>query len=353
MGWSFRIARIAGTDVKVHVTFLLLLGFYALRGGAVVALLILAIFGCVLLHEVGHIMMARRFGIRTPDVLLLPIGGLARLERMPEEPRQELLIAIAGPAVTLAIAVLLYAALAAGGGAPELRTLYTAPTTSFVAELYRINVVLLVFNLIPAFPMDGGRVLRALLSRRVGAVRATRIAAGIGQAAAFGLGFLGISTGNLILVLIAFFIFLGAGAEATAVETKAAGAGIRVREMMVTDFRALPVHATLADAAALLLAGEQREFPVVDNVGALEGLLTRDNLIQGLSARGPGAIVDQAMTRGVAAIPPDLDFASALERLRESRLPALPVVDGGRLVGLLTTENINDLLLVRRATRGR
>ena len=353
MGWSFRIARIAGTDVKVHLTFLLLLGFYALRGGAVVALLILAIFACVLLHEFGHITMARRFGIRTPDVLLLPIGGVARLERMPDEPRQELLIAVAGPAVTFAIAAVLYAWLAAGGGAPAFRTLYSAPSTSFLAELYRINVVLLVFNLIPAFPMDGGRVLRALLSRRIGAVRATRIAAGVGQAAAFGLGFLGISTGNLILVLIAFFIFLGAGAEASAVETKAAGVGIRVREMMVTDFRALPVHATLAEAARLLLAGEQREFPVVDNAGALEGLLTRDNLIQGLSARGPGAIVDHAMTRAVAPVSPDLDFAAALEQLRASRLPALPVVDGGRLVGLLTTENINDLLLVRRATRGR
>jgi Zn-dependent protease len=353
MGWSFRIARIAGTDIKVHVTFLLLLGFYALSGGAVVALLILAIFACVLLHEFGHIAMARRFGIRTPDVLLLPIGGLARLERMPEEPRQELLIALAGPAVTLLLAVIFYGVLVANGGAPAFRTLYSAPTTSFVAELYRINVILLVFNLIPAFPMDGGRVLRAFLSRRLGPVRATRIAAGIGQAAAFGLAFLGLSTGNLILVLIAFFIFLGAGAEAAAVETKAAGSGIHVRDMMMTDFRALPVHATLADAAQLLLAGEQREFPVIDNFGALEGLLTRDNLIQGLSARGPGSIVDQAMTRGVPVLAPAVEFASALEQLRASRLPALPVVDGGRLVGLVTMENINDLLLLRRATRGR
>lgn len=349
MTWSLRLFRIAGTDVKVHVTFLLLLGFFWLQGGTAAALMLLGIFGCVLLHEFGHIAMARRFGVRTPDVILLPIGGVARLERMPDEPRQELLIALAGPIVTLVIAAALYAWLASTGSPPPLVPgLYGLPG-GFLEELYRINVLLLLFNLIPAFPMDGGRVLRAMLASRLGLARATRIAASIGQMLAFGMGFYALSQGQLLLVLIAFFIFLGASSEATAVATRMAGRGLVVRDMMVTDFRTLPIYATLADAADLLVSGDQREFPVVDNLGTVEGLLTRDDLIRGLSAHGAGALARESMRPGAVSIPPELPFEQALERLRESRLPALPVVEGGRLVGLLTTDNITDLLLVRRA----
>ena len=349
MSWSLRIGRIAGTDVKVHVTFLLLLGYFMVRGGFAAALLLLAIFACVLLHEFGHVTMARRFGVRTPDVILLPIGGLARLERMPDEPRQEFLIALAGPAVTLVIAAALYGWLAATSGAPRLFPAMDSAVPGLAHELYRINVWLLLFNLIPAFPMDGGRVLRSVLASRLGLSRATRIAASIGQMIAFVIGFVAISQNAILLVLIAFFIFVGASGEAAAVETRLAGRGLVVRDMMVTDFRTLPVYATLADAAQLLLAGEQREFPVVDNLGHVEGILTRDDLVRGLSAGGPGAMARDAMRGGVPPVEPGLPFEHALDRLRTSRLPALPVVDGGRLVGLLTMDNVTDLLLVRRA----
>ena len=349
MSWSLRIARIAGTDVKVHVTFLLLLGYFMVQGGPPAALLLLAIFACVLLHEFGHVLMARRFGIRTPDVILLPIGGLARLERMPEEPRQEFLIALAGPLVTLVIAAVIYLWLSLTSGAPPLFPGMDARVPGLASELYRINVWLLLFNLIPAFPMDGGRVLRSLLATRIGLARATRIAASIGQMIAFAIGFFAISQNAILLVLIAFFIFVGASGEAAAVETRLAGRGLIVRDMMVTDFRTLPIHATLADAAQLLLAGEQREFPVVDNLGGVEGMLTRDDLVRGLSAGGPGALARDAMRGGVTPVRPDLPFERALDRLRESRLPALPVVDGGRLIGLLTMDNVTDVLLVRRA----
>lgn len=351
MHWSFPIGRVAGTEIKVHVTFLLLLGLFFLGGGLSTVVLILAIFACIVLHEFGHIMMARRFGVRTPDVILLPIGGVARLERIPEVPLQEFLIALAGPAVTLAIAVVLYGALLAAGAGPPLGSLVRTTPLGFWGEICRLNVWLLLFNLIPAFPMDGGRVLRSLLSARLGFVRATRTAAQIGQALAFVMGFVAIARTDILLAIVAFFIFLGAGAESAAVEVRAAGKGIFARDMMVTEFHALPVHATLGHAAELLLAGEQREFPVVDNWGTLEGLLTRDDLIRGLTARGPGAIVSEAMTAGVAGVAPDLPFAEALERLGASRLPALPVVEGGRLVGLITRDNITDLLLIRRAQR--
>lgn len=358
MRWSYTIGRFAGTEVKIHVTFILLLAWIAYTAyqdaGTVAAvsdtLFFVCFFLCILLHEFGHIRMARRFGVRTPDVILLPIGGVARLERIPEEPRQELLIALAGPAVTLAIVIALAAVVLASGEAMVLRD-PLAGEVPFVARLLVSNLLVLVFNLIPAFPLDGGRVLRALLARKLGLVRATRIAGTVGQIFAVGLGIVGwVVLHAPLTMLVAFFIFLGAGAEASAVAAREAGRGLRVAQMMVTDFRTIPIHATLAQAVDLLLTGEQREFPVVDNLGRTEGILTRDNLIRGLSRAGPTSMVAEAMTPSAPTVSPTLGFQEALDRLRASGLPALPVVDaGGALVGLLTMDNITDLLLVRQA----
>jgi Zn-dependent protease len=355
MRWSYRIGAIAGTEIKVHATFVLIVGWWALIGygeagsaGALFrALELIAVFACVLFHEFGHILMARRFGVRTPDVILLPIGGVARLERIPDEPRQELLIALAGPAVTLAIAAVLTLLVWIQGNHAALLSFNV--NQPFLPWLASANIWLLLFNLIPAFPMDGGRVLRALLASRLGLLRGTRIAASLGQTLAVVGGLYGLTMQEPILILVAFFVFLGANAEAAAVETRLAGQGLQVRQMMVTDFRTIPVHATLNDAVGLLLSGEQREFPVLDNLGRTEGILTRDNLIRGLSQRGPQSTVAEAMSADVPSVSPSLGFQEALERLRSSRLPALPVIDGGALVGLLTMDNITDLLLVRRA----
>lgn len=359
MRWSYTIGRIGGTEIKVHLTFLLLLAWagistYQEQGPAAAladTLFLVALFGCVLLHEFGHILMARRFGVRTPDVILLPIGGVARLERIPEEPKQEFLIALAGPAVTVVIASALFVVTSFLRQQPALRD-PSATDVPFLVRLMAVNVLLLLFNLIPAFPLDGGRVLRALLAHRLGLARGTRIASSIGQLFAIALGIYGISQSAPMLTLVAFFVFLGAGAEASAVETRLAGEGLRVAQMMVTDFRTIAIHATLSQAVELLLAGEQREFPVVDNLGRTEGILTRDDLIRGLSQRGPASTVAEAMTAAAPTVAPTLGFHEALERLRSSRLPALPVVDaGGALVGLLTLDNITDLMLVRRAGR--
>lgn len=325
-------------------------------GAAAVAttIMLLAIFACVLLHEFGHILMARHFGVRTPDVILLPIGGMARLERMPDEPRQEFLIAIAGPLVTLGLAALFFA-LALLLGQPLLTTDSDPLAAPLLATLFAINVILLLFNLIPAFPMDGGRVLRALLAHRLGLVRATRIAARIGQGVAvlFALAGLGIFPGlggNLILVLIAVFIYLGAGTEAVAVETRYAGRGIMVDGMMMTRFRTIPIHARLEDAARLLLEGDQTEFPVVDNLGRVEGMLSRDQLMKGIELRGQDSTVSEAMSAGVRQLQAEMGFAEALAHLRASGLPALPVVRGdGSLVGILSLENIAELIRLRKA----
>jgi CBS domain-containing protein len=248
----------------------------------------------------------------------------------------------------LAIVVVLYGILSLTGNTVSLAQL--SPEEPFLAQLMAVNTYLLLFNLIPAFPMDGGRVLRALLASRLGLVRGTRIAASLGQMLAIAGGVYGFVANEPFLILIAFFVFLGANAEATAVATRAVSQGLNVGQLMVTDFRTIPVHATLSQAVELLLSGEQREFPVVDNLGRTEGILTRDNLIRGLSQRGADSSVGQAMTADVPMVPPTLGFQEALERLRSSRLSALPVVDGaGALVGLLTQDNITDHLLVRRA----
>ena len=357
MSWSYRIFRIAGTDVKVHVTFVLLLIWQGLAvyptGGAEAVLitvgLIVAVFACVLLHEFGHILMARRFGIRTPDVILLPIGGLARLERMPEHPRQELLIAIAGPLVTLLIAASFYLYLRLQGTIPDVFSL-KFNGESAAGLLMHVNLMLLFFNLLPAFPMDGGRVLRSLLAMKWGFPRATRVAVALGQLLALAGGMYGLVTNEFILVLIAFFVFLGAGAELAAVEHRTAGRGMRVQDMMMTRFQAIPVHAKLEDAVRMLLEGDQKEFPVLDNDGRIEGMLSRENLIKGLAARGPQSTVQEAMTPNVPLLAPDLTFDRALELLRASRAPALPVVGaGGELIGILSADNVAELIQVKRA----
>ncbi|HEU4763967.1 MAG TPA: site-2 protease family protein [Gemmatimonadales bacterium] len=363
MGWSFRIGRLWGTELKVHVTFLLLLAYvaylgYSAGGGptAVTSVVfILGVFACVVLHEFGHARMAARFGIRTPDIILLPIGGVARLERVPEDPRQELLIAVAGPAVTFVLAALAWVGLRLTH-APVPETDAPVTATTFLAMVFQVNLYLLLFNLIPAFPMDGGRVLRALLARRLGFPRATVIAARIGRfiAVIFALvGLFGLPPANQpngILVLIALFVWLGATSEANAVAFRSVGAELTAEQVMVRRFDTLPAWAPLERAVELLLSTDQREFPVLDAGGRLAGLLTRDHLVLGLHRFGPSAEVKQVMSPHVPVLAPAVPFPAALEALLASRLPALPVVDAnGTVVGLFSKDNVADLLLVRRS----
>jgi Zn-dependent protease len=228
MRGAWQIGRVAGIVVQVHWTFLLLIAWVVLThtrdgGDAGDALrgvvLTLAVFTCVVLHEFGHALTARRFGIGTRDITLLPIGGVARLARMPDEPRQELLVAAAGPAVNVALAALFAAVLALTGSRVPV-TGVTLFGSRFLEQLMWINVVLVVFNLLPAFPMDGGRVLRALLALRMPYLKATRWAATAGQTIAVALGFAGVMLPSPFLVLIALFVFSGARAEARMVELR-------------------------------------------------------------------------------------------------------------------------------------
>jgi Zn-dependent protease/CBS domain-containing protein len=313
-------------------------------------LFILALFACVLLHELGHALAARRYGSPTRDITLLPIGGVARLERMPDRPAQELWVALAGPAVNLLIAALLLVWLLATRSFVPLDTLGVA-SGSFVERLMIVNVFLVVFNMIPAFPMDGGRVLRALLARRMDYPRATRIAAGIGQGLALCFGVVGLFA-NPFLVLIAVFVWFGAAQESAAVQVRSALCESRVGTAMITDYRSLDPSETVGRAAELAVTGSQSHFPVVEQ-GRLVGLLSYDRLREVLSREGPSALVGRVSEGVAVAFHPQERLDSAFERLQVAGLQIAPVLIDGSVVGVLTVDNVLAYLRLREAMGGR
>jgi Zn-dependent protease/CBS domain-containing protein len=359
MKWSVKIVRVAGIELKIHLTFLLFLGWVALsyyhEGGRTAAIggtaFVLLLFGCVLLHELGHALTARSFGIQTPDITLLPIGGVARLDRIPEEPKQELLIAIAGPLVNVVIALILFSILHFRGTVSDLTDLQT-PRLGMMTKLGIVNVLLVLFNLIPAFPMDGGRVLRALLAMKMNYARATRIAATIGQGLAFLFGFVGLFGlgpvgANPMLVFIALFVYFGASSESATARMKDVTAGIAVGEAMVSDVRKLSPIATLDDAVEAMLHSSRHEFAITDEAGHLLGVLTRDAIVSALRQQDGSTPVTEAMTRGLPAVRPGDTLNKALETMQSARSPVLPVLDAeGRLAGLVTAENVGELLMI-------
>lgn len=355
MKWSLKIGRILGIDVYIHATFLLLLGFVGvahwlagrnLETALTGVLFFGGIFGCVLLHEYGHALAARRFGIATRDITLLPIGGLARLERMPDKPSQELVVAIAGPLVNVVIAVSLFIGLYLSGHWQPLSSL-TTTSGNLVERLLAVNVFLVLFNLLPAFPMDGGRVLRSLLAMRMQYARATHIAARIGQGMAALFGFAGLF-GNPMLLLIALFVWIGAAQEAAAVEMKAGLAGYLVRDAMQSEVRTLSPHDRLLEGVGALLAGAQQDFPVVEN-GRVVGMLTRHDLLKGIHERGEFATVASVMQREVEPLDANELLDWTVAHLNPDRGLSRPVLREGRLVGLFTAENLGEFYLIRRA----
>jgi len=358
MKWQWKLGRFAGIDVYVHATFLLLIGWVGVSHwlehqswGEVFngILFILALFACVVLHEYGHALTARKYGIKTRDITLYPIGGVARLERMPEKPIEELWVALMGPAVNVVIAAGLFAYLFLTNGLVPLNQL-TVASGSFLERLMTVNISLVLFNLIPAFPMDGGRVLRAILAMRMDYVRATQIAASIGQGMAFLLGFWGLFN-NPFLLFIAFFVWIGASQEASMVQMKNSISGIPVTRAMMTDFQTLSPRDTLARVVGLVLAGSQHDFPVVDGEGRVIGILERDVFIAALSNQGQSAPVVGVMRGDLPEVDSYEMVESALMRLQESGAKALPVTHLGRLVGLITAENITEFLMIRSALR--
>ena len=358
MKWSVRLGSFRGIMVYVHFTFLILLAWVGLAHwqeernlGAVVMGIgfILALFTCVVLHEFGHALTAQRFGIKTRDITLLPIGGVARLERMPDEPRQELLVAVAGPAVNIVIAGAIFAVLRVADGPIALGELSVAEG-SFLGRLMMINVVLVLFNLLPAFPMDGGRILRALLAMRMDYMKATQVAAHLGQGFALLFGLIGLFF-NPFLLFIALFVWIGAAQEAAMTQMKTALAGIPLERAMITDFQTLAPGDSLARAVELLLAGSQQDFPVLHG-GAVEGVLCRSDLIAALAKQGGRSSVSEVMRRGVPTADASEMIEVAFQRLQGRECPTIPVLRRGKLVGLVTMENVGEFVSVQAALGG-
>jgi len=359
MGWSWRIGRIAGIDIYVHPTFLLLLVWVALvhyfahhiLAEALYGLVfVLALFGIVVLHELGHALTARRYGIGTRDITLLPIGGVARLERIPEDPWQELVVAVAGPAVNVVMAAAIYVGLVLGQGlslSPVGAVLRVGG--GFLEQLFWVNVTLVVFNMVPAFPMDGGRVLRALLAMRLDYVQATQIAASIGQGFALLFGLLGLFV-NPFLIFIALFVWLAGAQEAGVVQMRSALGGIPVMRVMITDFRTLQPDDPLAHAVEHVMAGFQQDFPVVED-GRLVGVLTRNDLAAALGRYGPETRVGDVMQQDFVTADPREMLQTTFARLQEGHGRTLPVVKDGRLLGLLTADNLAEVLMIQQALR--
>jgi Zn-dependent protease/CBS domain-containing protein len=345
MTWSLPLGSVAGIRLQVHFTFLALLAWMVVKGWRQGDLsgvpFFLGLFACVLLHELGHALMARRFGIKTSDITLLPIGGVARLERMPEDPRQELWVALAGPAVNVGIAAVLFAVL--GGQLPPMEKIGAG---SLLERLLLANITLFFFNLLPAFPMDGGRVLRALLATRMPYTRATQTAATVGQVMAVLFGFVGFFA-NPLLIFIALFVWIGAAQEASTAQMKAALGGIPVRAAMLTDFQVIRAGDGLDRAVDLILAGSQMDFPVLEGETVV-GVLTRDDLLQAL-ARKQDLTVGAIMRTDIVPVEANEMLARALERRPETACRTMPVLHGGRLVGLLTMDNVGEFLAIQAA----
>jgi Zn-dependent protease/CBS domain-containing protein len=359
MKWSWKIARVAGIDILVHSTFLLLLGFVAVsywitdRSLAVMiegVFFLVAMFTCVLLHELGHSLMAQKYGIKTKDIILLPIGGVARLERMPENPMHELWVALAGPFVNAVIAGLLFAVLLITKTLEPLSQI-TLTQGNILERLLAVNAYLLLFNLIPAFPMDGGRVVRALLATRIEYHRATQIAATLGQGIALIFGFIGLFS-NPLLVFIALFVWIGAAQESSTIQTKSALHNISVSKAMLTDFHTISPTDPLAVPVQLTLAGSQRDFPVVTD-DAVVGILTRENLLRALVENNENVFVSFVMRKDFQVINSAQMLEDVSHIFQVSKQGIIPVVENGILVGLLTMDNIGEFLLIENAIKKR
>ena len=355
--WSLYIGSYSGIKVFIHWTFWIIIGWifmmhfemgHGWAEGLAGALFILTLFACVVLHEFGHALTAKKYGIPTRDITLYPIGGVASLDRMPEKPAQELAVAVAGPAVNVILAGILYIFLLSTDQLLPISEIDHMSGDNFWFNIMAANVILAVFNLIPAFPMDGGRVLRAVLAFNMDKLKATTIAARVGQLLAIVFVFLGFFS-NFWLVFIGLFIFLGAGAEAVQESTKSALIGYTASDVLIQKYTRLSPMETLEKAVQLLQNTQDQGFVVVENDQAI-GVLTRKELIKGLSAYGNSSRVSDIMRNDFAIVAPNTPLQQVYEKLVSNNSQLAAVLDNGQLTGIVTVKGINEMIMV---TRGR
>ena len=366
MKWSFSIARVSGIDIKIHATFAAILGLGAfqwgfpkglegessLAGAAFGMGLMILLFTCVVLHELGHSLVAQRFGLTVREIVLLPIGGIARLEKNPEKPLHELLIAAAGPLVNVAIAVVLFFAggIAVNFGALEGRAIFETPAgppslAVLWAWLFTANVALAVFNMIPAFPMDGGRVLRAALAMKLGFSRATRIATGVGQAIAFAFGLLGVLSGNFILVIVAFFVFMGAGQERAEEQARTVLTTLRVGDAYNRYALTLAPGDHVSKVVDYILTSYQPDFAVMQGTRLL-GVVTRDAVLTTLASEVNDLYVAGVMKRDVLTVDASQGLDDVRRLMAEKGERIVAVNRGEDFLGLVSMEDIAEALVV-------
>jgi Zn-dependent protease len=344
--------RLMGIPVRLHFTFVLLVIFLITTGlsssqsGLSYAIYLLALFVSVLIHEFAHAVVCSRYGIRTVEIVMFPIGGVSRLER-PAKPNEEFWIAVAGPLANLLIGAALFAWLYTNHRLIGAMTAFAVPSDANVAErIAEANLILAAFNIIPAFPMDGGRMLRAVLSRFNSEAEATRVAAWSGRMLAITMGLYGLLYSHFLLVFVAFFVYLGAAQESAASIGRSLTSGIPVRAAMLTEYRTLTHGNTIRDAANLLLATSQQDFPIVHSDRVI-GLLGRNALLRAMANDGPDVYVAGYMDREYLTLAPEMNLAEVLPLMARSGACAL-VMEEERLLGLLTAENLSQFLLLRK-----
>jgi Zn-dependent protease/predicted transcriptional regulator len=362
MKGSLSLGKIFGIRVQIHWTFLLIIAWAVYvgwrQGGNTASVLwtialVLAIFACVVLHELGHSLTARQYGIVTRKITLLPIGGVASLERMPEEPKQELLVAVMGPAVNVVIAGILYFFIRSQLNIfqqPEeaQKFFQTVTPENFLMYLFTTNIILVVFNAIPAFPMDGGRVLRALLSFRMDRVRATQIASNLGQVIAIFFFFIGFVY-NPILIFIGLFVFFGASSEYMMIQQMSVLKGHKVREAMMSDYTVLNPGDTIDRVGKVLLSGTQRHFVVAREEAGVVGVLYNEDIAEAFQRQRNDLTVADIMDKDFKTMNPDEDLSEIYRTVQGRRHNFFPVMDRGELIGTIDMENINEFMMIRAA----
>ncbi len=374
MKGSFQIAKFFGIPVQIHWTFTLIFVwvFYVGFGEswnwlsmAWATVFVLALFACVVLHEFGHALTARRFGVNTRDIILSPIGGVARLDRLPDQPMHEFLVAIAGPMVNIAIVVVLsfIPLLASSESRTEFLNFFTgilypnsniftiglSPIDYFLFGLVGLNGVLAVFNLLPAFPMDGGRVLRALLSLRLGRLKATQVAAYIGQGFAVLLVGYGLWSFSLITAFIGIFIFMTAANEYRMVKLDGMLERYTVGDVLRQKYTKLYASDTISMAIAQLRQGLEHHFLVFDEWQNLLGVLSERELLEAAKQEeGPERVVGQLVSKKYEALLPTDSLKSIFPKMQWRGYHILPVYEGGKLVGVVDEQALHNFISLQQ-----
>jgi Zn-dependent protease/predicted transcriptional regulator len=353
---SLPLGKVSGIRIFLHWTFILIIGYVVFmnmrRGMEAIdivwsVLFVLVLFVCVTLHELGHALTAQRYNITIKDIILLPIGGMARFESLPEDPKQELAITAAGPAVNLVIAGLLYLFMYLVTGFPDLTEFTAIDGTNFLYFLMVINLVLAIFNMIPAFPMDGGRVLRALLTFRYSRPTATRIAASVGQMLAILFVVVGFFV-NPFLILIGIFVYLGAQAESQFVQSQSFLAGYRVGDVLMQEYYSLETDQTVAEAVKMLLNTQAKDFLVMRE-GQVVGTLNRNEIIRALTEEGAEVPVSKVMNQDVRVLNPGMPLEELYQRVTNKAQNLMPVMQRDQLLGVLDVENVMEFIMVKEA----